>query len=217
MIRPASTYLDRHCWIWALMLIVVAACSSAPSRIADHSPATMMPSVDWISEGEVPDLVAPYGESERYILFDIDVNRDGRVDKVVSSAQNMGWDLIIFVREGEGYREALKSTNLAEDGGRVFDRIDSIFDSPRSEVFSITNSFPKGEDVAVHYVAYKSGGWELSRTVYTVYDWRQRDGQRHRCEVEQGIAFQELMLGGGLERVQQLPEAAHRDELCERI
>lgn len=217
MSRLVSVFLHR-CWA-VLILVGVAACSpSAVSTTGYLSPPNAR-HIDQSGEtGGVQSMLASYSESERYVVFDIDINMDGQVDKVISSSRNMGEELILFVRDGGVYREALRSINLAEDGGRVFDRVDPIAPgSSMREVFSITNFFPKGEDVAVHYVAYEDGGWELSRTVYTVADWRQNAGQRHRCEVEQGIALQDLKLEEGIAKFKTLPETSHRDDVCERI
>ncbi|MEN1944675.1 hypothetical protein WCE55_12585 [Luteimonas sp. MJ293] len=158
-----------------------------------------------------------YRISQSYDVFDVDLDLDGHPDKVVSSAQGMGKELIFFLRDGNGYREVLRGTNLAEDGGRVFGGVNPVVHDPgRSEVLTITNFFPKGADVAVHYISYGKEGWVLSRTIYIVSDWRRRGSYRHHCEVVQGIPLQELALGDGGKKVQELPEEANRDEVCEK-
>lgn len=218
---PVSVLSAKLCVSWAFALLIL----SCGSHSLDFSAATQSATDKIVvpeqsGAGNKEESFQVYLDDENYIVFDIDVDKDGRLDKVVSSARNMGDELIIFISREGAFTRALVTTNLSEDGGRIFGDIYSAVsgsDFSGDEVFSIMNFFPKGEDVATHYVSYQGGGWYLSRTIYEVSDWRHEAARRYRCEVEQGISLQDLSVGSGLERVRQVPDEAIRDEACELV
>lgn len=216
MSRLVSGYHGSFCWVWPAALMGIASCTSVHPGTVDHSANNLPRPIAELRVSESKDLGQIYADNSSYMVFDVDINRDGELDRVVSSAKNMGDELILLLRDRAGFRKVLKTSNLSEDGGRVFEKIDPVVsDSAANEVFTITNAFPKGEDVAEHYVSYVNGEWVLSRTVYTVSDWRDVSSSGHRCEVAQGIPMQDIGLNGASERIRQLPEAELRDEVCE--
>lgn len=156
-----------------------------------------------------------YENSDSHVVSDIDIDMNGVPDKVISSAQNKGDELIFLKNINGDYRAVLVSKNLAEDGGRVFRRINQE-GGAGGEVMSIETFFPKGADTATHYVLYSGGEWVLSRTIYVVSDWRSRDGHAHYCEVVQNVPMSELALEEGATKVRQVPAESDRDQVCTR-
>ncbi len=217
MSHPVPACLDRLGCIFLATVVATLSCTPTRPPAAEQPPIDVSASVAELSVvTSAVDLIRTYADSSNYVVFDIDINMDGNLDKVVSSARNKGDEMIFFLRDQSGFREVLKTSNLSEDGGRMFEGIDPIAtDHARSEVFTIKSASDKGQDVAEHYISYSDGGWTLSRTVYTVSDWREVGMRGYRCEVTQGIPMQDLALEGVRERVQKLPEADDRDDLCE--
>ncbi|WP_149193686.1 hypothetical protein [Luteimonas suaedae] len=156
-----------------------------------------------------------YIDNGLYTTFDLDIDMDGVQDKVVSSAQNAGNELIFFRNTEKGCRKALVSTNLTEDGGRTLGKIkQESTNGGRDEVLSMETYFPRGMDVATHYVSYSGNEWGLSRTVYEISDWRDRRNVVYRCEVEQSISMHELVSEEAVSRVRQIPDQSDRDHMC---
>ena len=201
--------------LWAASLFLAASCSSS----------TLVQAVDSGLEGAgtrinsvvLPSKVRPLGfyeSSVLHVVADIDVDMDGVLDKVVSSAQGKGDDLFFFKNIGGDYHVVLVSKNLSEDGGRVFGGV--FQEAGGDEVMSVETFFPKGLDEARHYISYADGRWVISRTVYTVSDWRVDEDHMYLCEVPQDIPMADLALEQGAVEVRQIPIESDRDELCMR-
>ncbi|MCD7099398.1 hypothetical protein [Stenotrophomonas sp. MMGLT7] len=185
------------------------------SSVASTSDATVAP----VKTGRVHALVEDsalrkYVDDSAYVIVEVDLNLDGRLDRVVSSAENAGNTLLFFINDGAKFYQALTSINLTEDGGRVLRSVSPTPTNLHPEVLKIETYFPQGEDEAVHYIRYADGGWQLSRTVYSVSDWRDHDGIRYVCEVSQDLPMADLPKPDVSARIKQLPEEEKRRNQC---
>ncbi|WP_407351826.1 hypothetical protein [Luteimonas sp. R10] len=199
--------------------ILIASCDATTSTQTDDGiPAVEAKQALQESGHASSDLggaLEAYVDSDLYVVVDADIDMDGALDKVVSNARNRGNELIFFKSTEGGYRTALVSTNLTEDGGRILGEIkQATGDVEDGEVVSIETFFPKGMDVATHYISYSNNEWELSRTVYKVSDWKNRENVIYLCEVKQGIPMRDLVSEEVVSMVRQIPDESVRDQVC---
>ena len=195
------------------LLLATSCASPALVQVVDSDLGGAGAGVSAGLSGEVRPL-GFYESSVLHVVADIDVDMDGVLDKVVSSAQGKGDDLFFFKNIGGDYHVVLVSKNLSEDGGRVFGGV--FQEAGGDEVMSVETFFPKGLDEARHYISYADGRWVISRTVYTVSDWRVDEDHMYLCEVPQDIPMADLALEQGAVEVRQIPIESDRDELCMR-
>lgn len=156
--------------------------------------------------------LSQFVDNEDYFVRDIDINKDGILDKVVSSAQNAGNELYFFQKNDNQYKLVLESINFSEDGGRLIDDISPVNNS--NEVLSIATFFPKGINKALYYVVYKNNDWLLSKTVYTLGSWQEDHTKKQVCNVVQNIKLRTLTEENGFQQFQQIPIESKRQELC---
>ncbi len=157
-------------------------------------------------------LLDYYMNNEDYFIRNIDLNKDGVMDKIVSNEKYYGEELLLFIHHNEQYELVLKTTNLSQDGGLV---IGDIFpENSNDDVFRIHTYFPDGGYfVADHYITYNNKNWTLDRTVYETNDWKEGDNI-HVCTVNQGISLEALNKEEGQELVRYIPDEKDRDQLC---
>lgn len=159
------------------------------------------------------DSFSYYEKNDNYFIRDIDINKDGFKDKVVSSKRNMGDDLIFFLgNEKSKYQFALKTYNFSQDGGFVIDDIKPLTNKSTNEVLYITTYFD-GSDGAqqVNYIAYENNKWKLTRSVYITSDWRSDVNKEYYCGVKQNMALDDKNIR---EKLQPMPDEAVRDKVC---
>lgn len=203
------------------MAFLMMSCDAAISAPPDESvPATQIEgtaqksSYDFSGRDEA---LAAYADKDLYVVIDADIDMDGVLDKIVSSAQNAGTELIFFKSLGGEYRKVLVSTNFTEDGGKVLGEIKQTPESAGGKgIVSIGTFFPRGMDVATHYITYSDNEWWLSRTVYEVSDWRIPEDVAYRCEVVQKILMRNLVSDEAISMIRQIPDESIRDEVCAR-
>lgn len=185
------------------------------SSVAPTSDATVAPVQTGHEQAPVEDsALRKYVDDSAYVIVEVDLNLDGRLDRVVSSAENAGDTLLFFINDGARFYQALTSINLTEDGGRILRAVSPTPTNLHPEVLQIETYFPQGEDEAVHYIRYADGGWKLSRTVYSVSDWRGQDGIHYVCEVSQDLPMADLPKPNISARIKQLPEEEKRRKQC---
>lgn len=200
----------------ALFTVALPSCgyssSGEPDTAADPAGGTHQQTDSAATVAASP--LQRYENSDRYVIYDIDVNIDGVPDKVVSSAQNAGNELLFFVNRNGSFKLALTSINLTEDGGRILGGIRQAPSGKGSDVLSIETYFPQGHDIARHYVSFQNNQWILSRTEYEASDWRERPALVYLCEVAQGIPVESLVSAENAPLVRQLPDESLRQKEC---
>lgn len=164
-------------------------------------------------EGKENSDFSYYEKNDDYFTRDIDINKDGFKDKVVSSKKNMGDDLIFFLgNEKSKYQFALKTYNFSEDGGFVIDDIKPLTNNSTNEVFYITTYFDgSGGAQRINYIAYEGNKWKLTRSVYITSDWRSDVNKEYYCDIKQNITLDDKKIR---EKLHPMPDETVRDKVC---
>ncbi|PCE66063.1 hypothetical protein B7P33_01815 [Sediminicola luteus] len=151
--------------------------------------------------------LSDYEGMEHYTITDIDINKDGKLDKVVSADPYQGDELLLFLYGKNGYEFALKTRNFSEDGGH---QITSVIADENG--FVVITAFPdRGFFEAHHHIALKKGRWILTHTVYKTASGQEQDHSISVCQVPQGID-----LGNGNDPIllHGLPDEDERNRIC---
>ncbi|WP_268223558.1 hypothetical protein [Sinomicrobium oceani] len=157
-------------------------------------------------------LLKTLENNESYFIKEVDVNKDGILDKVVSSEKYKGNELYFFVNKNGIYELALKSINFSEDGGRI---IEEIRKQDKKEVLQILTFFPDGGmDKAIYDVDYKDGDWILTNTRYITKYWQEDYKKTYICDVKQGLLMKELVHTEKAGQIKQIPDSGDRDSHC---
>lgn len=151
---------------------------------------------------------------EEYFVVDIDLDKDGQIDKVISSREYMGDELYFYLASSDGsYKQAFKGSNFSQDGGMVLDSI--VPENGEDAVLSIQTFFPtSGSYRERFFVNYDSFSWFLSKTQYEIRYWQQQT--HYSCEVPQTISLTEYAENGdGLQGyINALDEGFDKDRWC---
>ncbi|SDI64015.1 hypothetical protein [Pseudomonas panipatensis] len=200
------------------LLVLIVLALYWQGGMAGSAPAAEKSSADsgvrGASNGSVDELdLEKYLSDDGYVAFDVDIDGDGVLDKVISSAPNSGNELIFFKQGPKGPKKVLTTINLTEDGGRVLDRVSQEFPVPPSkDLMSIRTYFSKEDNSAIYYISFLSGRWMLTRAIYEVSDWRESSAKAYLCEVAQNISMRSLLMDGV--RVKQAPEHPAKSRAC---
>lgn len=129
-----------------------------------------------------------------YLVVDIDLNQDGRVDKVISSASHQGNALYFYMQQSDGrYRQAFKGHNLSMDGDLVH-RIKPVTSPNKQHVFSITIFVMGGKNSREEFIAYDGSTWFLAHTKYENNYWQKQT--YHSCDIPRNIPLSDLSKNG---------------------
>lgn len=118
-----------------------------------------------------------YLNNNQYFIATFDVNRDGNLDKIISSKPYEGNDLLIFLGDNaSNYKFALKTTNFSQDGGNQITDI-----KQKKDGFMLVTAFPdKGYSIANYYVSVSNGTtFILKKIEEKSYSWQ--DGYTENC------------------------------------
>lgn len=164
------------------------------------------------------DAINGYINNDNYIIFNIDIDGDGVLDKVISSTPNTGNELIFFRQTDGGFVESLVSVNFAEDGGRIIDTIEqgSAALKPESEeIIYIKTFFPKEDNSATYYISFFDDEWRLTRIVYEASDWRESTEAIYSCELSQDLPMQLLIDETWSSKIKQIPDDPAKSNECQ--
>lgn len=215
--RAATIGKNSMTLILTTSMALLLACSSSVPEAMSMAAVADKPST---SQQALPSgvdfelLLHKFEDNDRYIVFDIDVNADGVLDKVISSAPNNGNELLFFENIKGHLSLVLTSINLTEDGGKVLDKIRPAAQNEDGDVLVIETYFPQGLDIAKHFVAYRDGRWLLSHTEFEISDWRADDGEFYVCDVPQDMSMDSLLVPENAAAIKQVPDEAFREAVC---
>jgi hypothetical protein len=151
--------------------------------------------------------LSDYEGMEHYMIIDIDINKDGKLDKVVSANPYQGDELLLFLYGKNGYEFALKTRNFSEDGGHQITAV-----TADENGFVVITAFPdRGFFEAHHHIALKKGRWILTHTVYKTASGQEQDHSISVCQMAQGI---DLSNGNDAIILRGLPDEDQRDRIC---
>lgn len=117
-----------------------------------------------------------YINNEDFFIKNIDVDKDGVLDKIVSSNRYKGDSLLVFLaNKNTGYKVALQTTNFSEDGGN---QISDIKESANG--FIIITLFPERSYLEKKYaIKYTNNKWILNTITSTSSSWQ--DSYNKKC------------------------------------
>src|SRR5690606_36768640 len=120
--------------------------------------------------------ISTYIKNNHYFIKNINVNKDGISDKIVSHNRYQGDELLVFLGDGNGnYQFALKSTNFSEDGGNQISDI-----NPTKDGFEIITAFPdRGQLQKKYLVSSINNSFILKKIETESYSWQ--DGYTESC------------------------------------
>ena len=120
-----------------------------------------------------------YLNNNEFFNRDIDIDNDGVVDKVISSINGFGDDLLFFKKNKNNYELIFKGSNFSEDGGA---RINDIKKSKDKEYpVLITTNTDKLNIMNSYYIAYNNKKWILKKINTEVSGFLEDYSKKYIC------------------------------------
>ncbi|MBL3658883.1 tetratricopeptide repeat protein [Fulvivirga sediminis] len=144
----------------AIILLLVFSCGIClQSSAADFS--LVEKACCSFSNGEIKEL--EYYENHRdYLILDIDVNKDGILDKVVNNKN--GDELLFFVKRGGEYENVYHGENYSFDGVYFVDTISAF--SVGNNICCIKTFFNGAGGQNINYfIAFDNGEWKVNKSI----------------------------------------------------
>ncbi|GAA0872265.1 hypothetical protein GCM10009117_14120 [Gangjinia marincola] len=153
-----------------------------------------------------------YKKSDSYFSKDIDVNKDGNPDIVISNKRLEGNELLFFDSKVNPSKLILKSINFSEDGGYTIDTIEPL---DKDGVLKIITYSAGGDTFAEHYIDFINNRWMLTKTIYINEVSTEKETTIYRCVIQQNLEMSELSNTEYAKKIKQLPAQDIRKEKCE--
>ena len=165
---------------------------------------------DNISNETKRSSLTTYENNKDYFIKIFDVNKDGFIDKIVSSKPYQGEDLFVFFGDKNGNQKlALETRNFSEDGGNI---IQDILPIPNSKGFTIITSFPdRGYYEKEYNIVMQNDSWILKNIIYKTMSDVSEDAVKYICDVPQNI---DITKSGWTEKINPIPDENVRDKKC---
>ena len=123
-----------------------------------------------------------YLNNNEFFNRDIDIDNDGVVDKVISSINGFGDDLLFFKKNKNNYELIFKGSNFSEDGGA---RINDIKKSKDKEYpVLITTNTDKLNIMNSYYIAYNNKKWILKKINTEVSGFLEDYSKKYICKFD---------------------------------
>jgi len=194
-----------------LPLIILISCKTTLQKKGEASQHKEVLQTEIVQQNKYK--ISDYKNNKNYFIRNIDINKDGILDKVVCSEKFKGNELLFFQKNKENYNFVIKTINFSEDGGRIIDDVLPTKDD--NNVLKIKTFFPDGGlDLATYFIAFKNGKWKLQKTIYETRNWQKDATKRYICEVKQDILLSELVNNKGVNRIKQIPNEEDREKKC---
>jgi len=143
-----------------------------------------------------------------YLIKSIDFDKDGDLDRVVSSAAYTGEELILFENKKGSFEHLLSDWNFTIDGVQI---LENILKGDDNHSFSITTFFPdRGVNMRTHYIKIENSQLIVSKTMYFIQIWQER--KTYICEVDQNYELGKNALEMGL--YNHIDENLDKDKEC---
>lgn len=158
-------------------------------------------------EGSIAYDISDFENVEHYFIRDIDINNDKILDKIVSADPYQGDELFLFIKKGDQYQFALKTTNFSEDGDNQI--VDVVAEEGG---FYVKTAFPdRGFFEANYHIIFKDNSWILTNTIYKTKSSNQIDAFIYLCNVKQDLNLEDKHFH---EQLKWMPEEGEREILC---
>jgi len=151
-----------------------------------------------------------YENNKNYFIKNFDVNKDGFLDKIVSSKPYHGEDLFVFLGDKDKNQKLILETrNFSEDGGNV---IQDILPMSNSKGFTIITSFPdRGYYEKEYNLVMQNNTWILKNIIYKTMSDVSEDAVKYICDVSQNI---DITKSGWTEKINPIPDENIKDKKC---
>jgi hypothetical protein len=148
---------------------------------------------------------------DAYFSVAVDINKDGVLDKVISSKPYQGNELYFFENKNGKYELVFKGLNFSEDGGNIISNIKPS--NLEDESMNITTMFPdRGHFVVNYLISYKKDTWYLSKILYEVGYPFDFDERVDICSIKKNIKLYDIVHDNI--DIYSLPEEKDRDKQC---
>ncbi|MDQ1097229.1 MULTISPECIES: hypothetical protein [Chryseobacterium] len=112
-----------------------------------------------------------YMKNDQLSMTTMDINGDGKEDKIFSNKPGTGDGLFVFLNQDGGYTLELQSTNFSQDGGNQVSGI-----KKEGNGFSVTTDFPKGIDRYTYFIRYNKN-FVIDKVVHEIDSWQDKKVQ----------------------------------------
>ena len=120
-----------------------------------------------------------YLNNNEFFNRDIDIDNDGVVDKVISSINGFGDDLLFFKKNKNNYELIFKGSNFSEDGGARINDIKKTKD--KEYAILITTNTDKLNIMNSYYIAYNNKKWILKKINTEVSGFLEDYSKKYIC------------------------------------
>ena len=136
-------------------------------------------------QGDTGYQLSTFKHNSSYFISDVDINKDGVLDKVVSHKANEGNSLLFFQKTNNGFKLVLEGENLSVDGGNIIGKFFPINDKTNNVMYIHTYFPDRGHFISNHYISYNGKDWIVSKTKYEIKHWQNDYTKTYICEVYQ--------------------------------
>ena len=120
-----------------------------------------------------------YLNNNEFFNRDIDIDNDGVVDKVISSINGFGDDLLFFKKNKNNYELIFKGSNFSEDGGARINDIKKTKD--KEYAILIKTNTDKLNIMNSYYIAYNNKKWILKKINTEVSGFLEDYSKKYIC------------------------------------
>ena len=115
-----------------------------------------------------------YINDNKYFIKSFDINKDGFLDKIVSSKPYEGKNLFVFFGDRKSeYKIVLETVNFSEDGGNQISDIIQTKDG-----FVIKTKFPdRGDSQSSYYLTHLNNSFYLKKIKDEFYSWQDQNSK----------------------------------------
>ena len=123
-----------------------------------------------------------YLNNNEFFNRDIDIDNDGVVDKVISSINGFGDDLLFFKKNKNNYELIFKGSNFSEDGGARINDIKKTKD--KEYAILIKTNTDKLNIMNSYYIAYNNKKWILKKINTEVSGFLEDYSKKYICKFD---------------------------------
>jgi len=144
--------------------------------------------------------------SKKFNITNIDIDKDGVLDKILSGKSMESDKLYIFKNIKGKYNLIFEGTNFSYEG---LYRVLKIQEEKNEMSFSIHTQFAsKGSDKVIYYVSYKNSNFIINKIIYTFNSWQKDYTKTYFCTVKENTNLNKL------QGFKSAPLEKERNKLC---
>jgi hypothetical protein len=126
-------------------------------------------------------------DTQKYDIYDIDFDKDGKIDKILCDKHLLGDSLYVYKKIGSKYALSLKTINFSEDGIYAVKNIYSIKSKKPNLVISTYFNGSGGMKQKI-FLTFNSNVWKISKTIF------ETKITSSKCKIKYCTIIQDLIL-----------------------